>query len=72
MSGTLMVRVGDIGGFVTLPWSKNDAIDFSVQTDEVKVVISPKSVFASEKTVYLKTIKDEAAYYDIFEVYIKS
>ena len=72
MSGTLMVRVGDIGGFVTLPCSKNDAIDFNVQTDDVKVVISPKSVFASEKTVYLKTIKDEAAYYDIFEVYSRS
>ncbi|OJZ11055.1 SHOCT domain-containing protein [Sphingobacterium sp. 40-24] len=72
MSGTLMVRVGDIGGFVTLPWSKNDAIDFNVQTDEVKVVIGPKSVFASEKTVFLKTIKDEPAYYDIFEVYSRS
>ncbi|MEN5195531.1 hypothetical protein [Sphingobacterium faecium] len=52
-----------------LPINKNDSLDFDVRAGEAKVVISPNSVFASEKIVYLKTIEDEITYYDIFEIY---
>lgn len=62
-----MLRVGDKGDFVTLPCNKNDALDFDIHTGQVKVVISPKSVCASEKIVYLKIIKDETTRCDIYQ-----
>lgn len=72
LSGKLRVQVGDKGDFVPLPNNKNDALDFDVRAGEAKVVISPSSVFASEKIVYLKIIEDEITYYDIFEIYNRS
>lgn len=72
LSGKLRVQVGDKGDFVPLPNNKNDALDFDVRAGEAKVVISPSSVFASEKIVYLKTIEDEVTFYDIFEIYNRS
>ena len=72
LSGKLRVQVGDKGDFVPLPINKNDALDFDVRAGEAKVVISPSSVFASEKIVYLKTIEDEITCYDIFEIYNRS
>ncbi|NJI73242.1 hypothetical protein HCX49_08490 [Sphingobacterium kitahiroshimense] len=55
-----------------LPSNKNDALDFDVRAGEAKVVISPSSVFASEKIVYLKTIEDDITFYDIFEIYTRT
>lgn len=66
------MQVGGKGDFVPLPNNKNDALDFDVRAGEAKVVISPSSVFASEKIVYLKTIEDEITCYDIFEIYNRS
>ncbi|MEN5436556.1 hypothetical protein ABE545_23195 [Sphingobacterium faecium] len=72
LSGELRVQVGDKGDFVPLPSNKNDALDFDVRAGEAKVVISPSSVFASEKIVYLKTIEDDITFYDIFEIYTRT
>ncbi|WP_343566578.1 SHOCT domain-containing protein [Sphingobacterium sp.] len=69
ISGRLMIRVGDKGNFIDLPQGRDNALDFDVHAGEVKVVISPTGIFASEKMVYLKTVMHETTLYDISEIY---
>ncbi|MGE8380760.1 MAG: SHOCT domain-containing protein [Sphingobacterium sp.] len=71
ISGRLMVRVGDKGNFIDLPQGRDNALDFDVHAGEVKVVISPTGIFASEKKVYLKTVMNESILYDISEIYMQ-
>jgi len=71
ISGRLMIRVGDKGNFIDLPQGRDNALDFDVHPSEVKVVISPTGIFASEKKVYLKTVEDETTQYNIFELYMQ-
>jgi len=71
ISGRLMVRVGDKGNFIDLPQGQDNALDFDVHAGEVKVVISPTRIFASEKKVYLKTVMHKTTLYDISEIYMQ-
>ena len=71
ISGRLMIRVGDKGTFIDLPQGRDNALDFDVHAGEVKVVISPTGIFASEKMVYLKTVMHETTLYDISEIYMQ-
>jgi len=71
ISGRLMVRVGDNGNFIDLPQGRDNALDFDVHAGEVKIVISPTGIFASEKKVHLKTVRDETTWYDISEIYMR-
>ena len=71
ISGRLMIRVGDTGNFIDLPQGRDNALDFAVPAGEVKVVISPTGIFASEKKVYLKTVMHETIRYDISEIYMQ-
>ncbi|MCS4162969.1 SHOCT domain-containing protein [Sphingobacterium sp. BIGb0116] len=71
ISGRLMIRVGDKGNFIDLPQGRDNALDCDVPAGEVKVVISPTGIFASEKMVYLKTVMHETTLYDIAEIYMQ-
>ena len=51
ISGRLMIRVEDTGKFIDLPQRRDNALDFDVTAGELKVVISPTGIFASEKKV---------------------
>jgi len=46
-----MIRVEDTGKFIDLPQRRDNALDFDVTAGELKVVISPTGIFASEKKV---------------------